>query len=181
MNVILIRKLTLKMRLFYILETTKIMGRKKKYRIIIPAKVREHLAVHFQQDLPGSKFYSNSPDELLDKALCLFPETFREAKPDEDGRIRISLAFPKEIGVSNVVSIEELTDKEKMRIKTVDRNGMKVRSVKTDRIIPTHECQLILSSDWQLVTMFPGELAPPLPASPDIPDEYWDNHVFIEP
>ena len=57
------------------------MGRKKKYRIIIPAKVREHLVVHFQQDLPGSKFYSNSPDELLAEALCLFPETLREAKP----------------------------------------------------------------------------------------------------
>ena len=150
----------------------------KKY---ISKGVCEHLAAHFQQDLPGSKFYCKSPEDLLDEAMCLFPKTFRDAMPDDDGRIRISLTFPKEIGVSNVVNIDELTDEEKERIEIIDRNGKKVRSVKTDRIIPTHECQIILSNDWHLITMFPGEMAPPLPDSPDIHDEYWDNHVFIEP
>lgn len=113
--------------------------------------------------------------------MGLFPKAFCKAKPDDDGRIRISLTFPREIGVSNVVSVDELTDEEKSRIETIDRNGKKVRSVKTGRIIPTHKCQIILSNDWQLITMFPGEMAPPLPDSPDIHDEYWDNHIFIEP
>lgn len=153
----------------------------KKNRIYISPEVREHLVSHFQQDLPGSKFYSESPEDLLEEALRLFPETFHEAKPDADGRIRISLTFPREIGVSNVVSIDELTDEEKERIEIIDRNGTIVRSVKTGRVIPTRECQIILSEDWHLITMFPGELAPPLPDSPDIPDEYWDHHVFIEP
>ena len=153
----------------------------KKNRIYISPEVREHLVSHFQQDLPGSKFYSESPEDLLEEALRLFPETFREAKPNTDGRIRISLTFPREIGVSNVVSIDELTDEEKERIEIIDRNGTIVRSVKTGRVIPTRECQIILSEDWHLITMFPGELAPPLPDSPDIPDEYWDHHVFIEP
>ncbi len=148
--------------------------------IYISPEVHEHLATHFRQDLPGSKFYSESLDDLLEEAMRLFPESFCDAKPDDDGRIRISLIFSKEIGVSNVVSVEELTDEEKDRIEIIDRNGKKVRSVKTDRIIPTRECQIILSNDWQLITMFPGELAPPLPVSPDIHDEYWDNHVFIE-
>ena len=85
------------------------------------------------------------------------------------------------IGVSNVVNVDELTDDEKKQIEIVERNGKKVRSVKTERIILTRECQIILSSDWQLITMFPGELAPPLPESPDIHDDYWDNHVFVEP
>ena len=153
----------------------------KKNRIYISLEVREHLVSHFQQDLPGSKFYSESPEDLLEEALRLFPETFHEAKPDADGRIRISLTFPREIGVSNVVSIDELTDEEKERIEIIDRNGTIVQSVKTGRVIPTRECQIILSEDWHLITMFPGELAPPLPDSPDIPDEYWDHHVFIEP
>jgi hypothetical protein len=113
--------------------------------------------------------------------MRLFPKTFHEAKPEDDGRIRISLTFPREIGISNVVSIDELTEEEKKRIEIIDRSGRKVRSVKTDRIIPTRDCQLILSSDWHLITMFPGEMAPPLPDSPDIHDEYWDHHVFIEP
>lgn len=148
-------------------------------RIKISSDVRIHLASHFQQDLPGSKFYAESPEALLEKAQQTFPEAFEQAKPDADGRYRISLTFPEEIGVSNVVSIDELTDDERKRIEIVDRQGRMVRSVKTDRIIPTHECQIILSSDWQLITMFPGEMAPPLPPSPDVHDDYWDSHVFI--
>ena len=155
--------------------------RRNKPHYTISQEVHEHLALHFKQDMPGSKFYSESPEGLLEEAMRLFPEIFRKAKPDDDGRIRISLTFPREIGVSNVVSVDELTDEEKNRIEIVDRSGKKVRSVKTDRTIPTHKCQIILSNDWQLITMFPGEMAPPLPDSPDIHDEYWDNHVFIEP
>lgn len=150
-------------------------------KIRISPETREHLAAHFQQDIPGSKFYCNSPEELLEEAMRLFRKSFRKAKPDDDGRIRISLNFPRDIGVSNVVSVDELTDDEKKRIEIVDRKGTEVRSVKINRTIPTNECQIILSEDWCLITMFPGELAPPLPASPDIPDEYWDNHVFVEP
>ena len=149
--------------------------------ITIPSEVKKHLASHFQPDLPGSKFYSESPEDLLEEIMRLFPESFHDAKPDADERIRVSLTFPREIGISNVVSIDELTDEEKKQIEVVDRNGKKVRSVKTDRIIPTHECQIILSKDWQLITMFPGEMAPPLPDSPNTHDDYWDNHVFIEP
>ena len=151
-----------------------------KNNIYISQEVRLHLATHFQNDLPGSKFFADTPEALLELAQQLFPEIFSNAKPDVDGRYRISLTFPEEIGVSNVVSVDELKDEEKDRIGIIDRQGKKVRSVKTDRIIPTHECQIILSEDWQLITMFPGEMAPPLPPSPDIHDDYWDCHVFIE-
>ena len=157
------------------------MDSNNQCNIVISPEVRAHLATHFQQDLPGSKFYAKSPEELLDRATELFPEKFREALPDADGRYRISLTFPEEIGVCNVVSLDELTDEEKDGIEIVDRQGRKVRSVKTERAIPTNDCQIILSEDWHLITMFPGEMAPPLPDSPDIHDEYWDNHVFVEP
>ena len=153
----------------------------KQDKIHISKDVRSHLVTHFQQDFPGSKFYASSPEDLLNIAWKLFSETFNNVKPDEDGRIRISLTFPYDIGVSNVVNIDSLTQEERERIEIVDRQGRKVRSVKTDRIIPTKECQIVFSSDWHLITMFPGELAPPLPASPDIHNDYWDNHVFIEP
>lgn len=149
--------------------------------VTITQKVKNHLATHFQQGQPGSKFYCGSPEDLLEQAMRLFPESFREAKPDDGGRIRISLQFSEDIGTSNVVSISELTQEEKSHIEVIDRQGRMVRSVKTDRVIPTRECQIILSSDWQLITMFPGEMAPPLPPSPDIHDDYWDSHVFINP
>lgn len=162
-----------KMRKFLCIARTK--------RIIIPKEVREHLVTHFRQGLPGSKFYSSSPEILIDEAMRLFPETFSNTKPGSDGKIKLSIVFPGEIGVSNVMSIDELTDEEKDRIEIIDRNGKMVRSVKTGRVVPTRECQIILSEDWHLITMFPGEMAPPLPDSPDVPDDYWDNHVFIEP
>lgn len=151
-----------------------------KNNIYISQEVRQHLATHFQHDLPGSKFFADTPEALLEMAQQLFPETFENAKPDADGRYRISLTFPEEIGVSNVVSIKELTEEERSRIVIIDRQGRKVRSVKTDRVIPTRECQIILSEDWHLITMFPGEMAPPLPLSTDIHDDYWDKHIFIE-
>ena len=150
-------------------------------RIRISNEVRSHLALHFQKELPGSKFFADSPDVFLNLAQQLFPKVFSSAKPDYDGRIRISLIFPNKIGISNVVHINELSDDEKRRIEIIDRDGKKVRRVKIDRIIPTNECQIILSTNWDLITMFPGEMAPPLPASPDIPNEYWDQHLFTEP
>lgn len=155
------------------------MSKNRKVIIITP-EVREHIATHFKQDLSGSKFFCHSPEELLDKSMVLFPEKFSNATPDDDGRIRISLTFPEEIGVSNVVNINDLTEEEKNHIEIIDRQDKKVRSVKTERNIPTHDCQIVLSEDWQLITMFPGELAPPLPDSPYIHDKYWDAHVFIE-
>ena len=149
--------------------------------ISISQEVRIHLDLHFGTKKTGSKFFCESPEEFLTEAMRMFPKKYQDAQPDPDGRYRISLTFPNEIGVGNVVSIDELTDEEKGWIEIVDRQGSKVRSVKTDRVIPTHECQIILSENWQLITMFPGDMAPPLPDSPDIHDDYWDNHVFIEP
>ena len=148
-------------------------------KIKISNEVRSHIDIHFHSDLTGSKFYAKTPDALLEMALQLFPESFSSASPDADGRVRVSLCFPYDIGVSNVVHIDELSDDEKKRIIVVDRNGVKVRCAKIERIFPTKECQLIFSSSWDLITMFPGEMAPPLPISPQVHDCYWDNHVFV--
>lgn len=153
-----------------------------KRHILIHNETREHVMIHFSENAIGSKFNNRyTLDSLIEEIENSFPKTLMYAKPDQDGRYRISLTFPEEIGVSNVVSIDELTEEEQQRIEIVDRQGKKVRSVKTDRTISTHDCQIIMSSDWYLITMFPGEMAPPLPDSPDIHDDYWDNHVFIEP
>ena len=150
-------------------------------RPFISHEVREHLASHFGTTLPGSKFYSNSPDLMLERLIQTFPDAFMYSRADADGRIRIHFEFTEPIGESNVVCINELTEEEKSTIRIVDRNGIPVRCATSSRVIPTCHCCTVFTSDWQLITMFPGEMAPPLPESPDIHDEYWDNHVFIEP
>lgn len=154
----------------------------KKKHIIITDNCREHLMHHFSKDTIGSKFDNKyTLDTLVSEIEKQFPKTLKYAKPDENGRYHISLTFSEVIGMSNVISIDELTNEEKKKIEIVDRQGKKVRSVKTDRFFPTRDCQIVLSADWRLITMFPGEMAPPLPDSPYIHDEYWDTHVFIEP
>lgn len=153
----------------------------KPNRPSISNSVREHLALHFGTSTLGSKFYATSPDLMLERLVQTFPDAFTYSRPDADGRIRIHFELPEPIGESNVVCIDELTEEEKASIHIVDRNGTLVRCAKSSRVIPTCHCCAIFTSDWQLITMFPGEMAPSLPESPDIHDEYWDNHVFIEP
>jgi len=53
------------------------------FSIKISDEVRAHLSTHFQKDLPGSKFYAESPEDLLNMAQQLFPEIFSSAKPEE--------------------------------------------------------------------------------------------------
>ena len=57
---------------------------KMSNNIYISREVHKHLASHFQQDQPGSKFYCESPEDLLEEGMRLFPGIFQEAKPDND-------------------------------------------------------------------------------------------------
>jgi hypothetical protein len=148
--------------------------------IILSDEVREHLKRHFGNDLPGSKFEMESPEQLLQAVLDRFSEKVAGSVADDQGIKIVSVKFEKEIGTSNVVPIDELTEEELATLQTVPRGETMARCAKSNRVFPTCECQLIMDSENNLITAYPGELAPPLPDSPDIHDEYWDNHVFIE-
>lgn len=148
--------------------------------ITLDDAVREHLRRHFDGDLPGSKFYAQSVEELLQVALDRFPHAIASAQPDDDDIKVVSLQFEKEIGTSNVVPINMLTPEELSTMQVVPRGETMARSVISNRMFPTRLCQLILDGDNRLITAYPGEAAPPLPPTPDIHDPYWDNHVFIQ-
>lgn len=147
--------------------------------IKVTDEVREHLSAHFSQEQPGSKFFCDSPESVIKTAMLQAPEKFQNALPDSDGRYRLSVIFPEPIGVSNIISLSDLTLDERERIQIVNRNGKLVRALRTDRVITTCECQFVFSSDYHLITMYPGEFAPPLPSSLEEPSEFWDNHIFI--
>lgn len=142
--------------------------------------VREHLRRHFDGDLPGSKFYFATPDELLQLVLDKFPSLIANAAPNADGIKVVSLGFDKAIGTSNVVPIDDLTAEERATLRVVPRGETLARCATSRRVFPTSECTLIIDSRGNLITAYPGQVAPPLPLSPDIPDPYWDCHVFIE-
>ena len=120
----------------------------------------------------GSMFFAQSPAEILTTAATTYPHIFKEAKLDPiDGRKRLSFVFDHEIGLCNVVALTDLTPEE--------RDGIVVRIVHTTRTFPTRECQIILSSDNVVITMFPGPMAPPLPRKGNHSD-FWEGHVFIK-
>lgn len=141
----------------------------------------KHLQRHFDTEMPGSKFNIRPPERLLQAIVDHFPDTIRRATINESGCKIVSIVFPFNIGYSNVVLLDDLTEDELSTLRVIQRGETKARCISSQRIIPTKECQLILDEHNSVITIYPGELAPPLPASPDIHDEYWDNHVFIEP
>ena len=161
--------------------------------VTIPDEVRQHLSLHFSTEDTGSKFHAASPEALLADAMTLAQPLFLQTPADGDGRLRIAVTFPHPIGVSNVVCLADLTDEERATITIRQRETKRVRVATSARVITTNLCQFVLiqlaKNDTDnasvecrrllLITMYPGEAAPPLPNSPDIPDSYWDNHLFI--
>lgn len=152
-------------------------------RIKITDGVLSHLENHFKPGVPGSKFNSDSPLRLLEEAIRIDPRKFKDATPESDNRARIAITFPHEIGFNNVVSIKDLTEAEKKTITVIKRDDKYARVATSDKEFPTAECQFILElsgEDWYLITMYPGEQAPPLSDSADEFPDYWKEHVFIE-
>jgi len=149
--------------------------------IFLSKEVKKHLQRHFNSAMPGSKFIGDSPEQLLQVIVDNYPRIIRNTSINENKCKVVSITFPYDIGSCNVVSINDLTADELLTLKEVQRDATLVRCVSCARIIPTRECQLILDEKNNIITAYPGEMAPPLPDSPDIHDEYWDNHVFIEP
>lgn len=147
--------------------------------LILTDEVRVHLMRHFSDLLPGSKFSVGPPERLLQTIVDRFPETISNATVNNGCKI-VSLTFPFNIGTCNVIPLTELTPEEQSTLHLEHRGESIVRCAISSRQFPTDSCQLILDDKNQVITVYPGELAPPLPSSPDIPDPYWDKHVFIK-
>lgn len=140
----------------------------------------EHVKRHFPgSDDTGSVFFAKTPMEILTKAATLFPQAFKEAKPDIDNRIRLSLSLGEEVGICNVVDIAELTSEELLTVTEEERDDCVVKTVTSNRTFPTKEFQIILAEDFTVITIFPGPMAPPLPPKGEA-SEFWDSHVFIK-
>lgn len=133
-------------------------------------------AIDGQLRMPGSKFlrtFALSPQEAVARLQRDFPESFTALHPGTDGRVRRS-------GTTGA----ELTPAERATVRNILRNGCPVRTVRTSRTISTGACQLILErtgeAGYALRTLFPGELAPPLPLPGQVPDPFWATHLLIE-
>ena len=123
-----------------------------------------------QLRMPGSKFlrsFARSPEEAVARLQRDFPGSFTALRPEADGRVRLSFRYDEPVGTSGLASDAELTPAERATVRSILRNGCPVRTVRTSRTITTGTCQLVLErtgeAGYALRTLFPGELAPPLP------------------
>ncbi|OUN76893.1 hypothetical protein B5G09_07945 [Alistipes sp. An54] len=136
----------------------------------------------------GSKFFvsfARSPQMVVEKLIGMFPRRFEHASVDVDGRVRLSFDCKENIGTQKIIDETELMVEERLTIREEKRGGYCVRTVQTDRMIPTRICQLILTINdgdvetGYLCSLFPGELAPPLFSPEGGLDPYWKTHLFI--
>ena len=141
-----------------------------------------------QLEKPGSKFYpdfAKSVSDVIDRISGARPDLFLDdtcIPCDGEMKACISVVFPFPIGTKGVVHISELSKEELSTMTTELRNGLVVRKVYVDSLSETDECQLIMRKDrdsWRVLTVYPGEFAPPLPRNGES-DPYWDEHCFIE-
>lgn len=144
-------------------------------------------AIDGQLRMPGSKFlrtFALSPQEAVARLQRDFPESFTALHPGADGRVRLSFRYDAPVGTSGLAADAELTPAERAAVRNILRNGCPVRTVRTSRTISTGVCQLILDrtgeAGYALRTLFPGELAPPLPLPGEAPDPFWATHLLIE-
>ena len=142
-------------------------------------------AIDGQLRMPGSKFlrtFALSPQEAVARLQRDFPESFTALHPGTDGRVRLSFRYVTIPGFYD--DVRELTPAERATVRNILRNGCPVRTVRTSRTISTGACQLILErtgeAGYALRTLFPGELAPPLPLPGQVPDPFWATHLLIE-
>jgi hypothetical protein len=101
-----------------------------------------------------------------------------------DSKINMMLKFPMTIGTTNVIQIDNEYD-----VKFVQRGIHKVPVI--EGVLPkeTNICSLViqtyeLGKIWNIVTAFPGDMAPPYPNEKQstkehqISEDYWKSHAF---
>ena len=146
--------------------------------------------------MTGSKFnegFAINPIALCEKILTgykSFPKTIIERETTID----IVISYPQEtyksgIGLDGIININELSEKEKLNIKTKTREGFPIKML-SKKQKPTWELNILLDNNpdnkYFTKTIFPGKYAPPFPnkeiqAKSEfiISFEFWDKHIFL--
>ncbi|MFR9594006.1 MAG: hypothetical protein SNI57_05595, partial [Rikenellaceae bacterium] len=142
-------------------------------------QIAEQLAV------VGSKFYASfadSPQLVIDNLSAKFGDILVAAKWDDDCRCRMSFDLGCVVGSRNVVNVSELSQTELATIRNEQRGDFTIRVASSLRTFESSMCNLVVGGGCQtpqLITMFPGLMAPPLTAN-IMEDIFWSKHVFVQ-
>jgi len=153
------------------------------------------LEIDEQLALSGSKFfpeYAKNPYELWDLIIThpAFPEYF--FRKWEKEKLVFELLYDKNkysngIGTNALINLKDLDPDETSGVEIFYRDRVALKRIMLKRIIPTWKICIIMGNEKNpfLITLFPGEYAPPLPDKENQNKQeysenmiFWNEHVF---
>jgi hypothetical protein len=171
-------------RIFYCLKHLKKLNKQTNDYLI--EKGHDLIEIQQQIGLIGSKFFSSfcqSPIELYDKITDRVPSKIIH---QENGNVTYCYTFEENIGFDSIIAISELNSKERNSIVLENRNQYEVKVIRKNKRNGTKKLNVVFQKNSnEIITMFPGIYAPPLPAAWMnkeellIANEFWEKHVFI--
>ena len=168
----------------HILRHLKILSPEFRSRLLGSGFSEEEI-LH-SMNIPGSKFLSSvlsDPFEILE--LLSNQSNYNEIKQANDTTV-LCFDFNFDLGEEAIISINELNNEMQSRIFKKNRNGVMVNVVKMKSLPLTNKLVLVINSNQEIITAFPGRYATPLPYLHFSEDEriqystFWVSHVFIE-
>lgn len=151
-------------RIFYCLKHLKKVNKQTNDYLI--EKGHSLTEIQGQIDLIGSKFFSSfcqSPIELYDKITDRVPSKIIH---QENRNVVYSYTFEENIGYDSIIAICELSSKERKAIEIEKRNHYEVKVIRKNKRNGTKQLNVVFQKNSnEIITMFPGIYAPPLPAA----------------
>lgn len=132
----------------------------------------------------GSKFlpsFCKGPFSLIAQLNTLTPQ---EIIPQRENRVAYLFTFSEPVGTDAIIKIDLLSEDQKKRMLRRERGGVMVWTFPTDSLVYTQNVVLI-AEEHNIITCFPGGLAPSLPSISLSTEEFtkatifWNEHAFI--
>jgi hypothetical protein len=150
-------------------------------------EAKSHLISHFSDALPGSYFDIDvlpNPESVL---AHLSDKTTNQIIVQANGTEVHMYNFDMEIGFDG---IEHLSKINSLDINKFERNGHEINYGLIKRRLPrtSHLCLVVKISNqsYEVLTMFPGKYAPPMPNLNQSTQfylqckDFWDKHILIK-
>lgn len=124
---------------------------------------------------PGSKFFADSVAEVVEAILRNAVKT-----DNVDGKVMVHAIFQQPVGLTGILSEDELTDSMRAGIREDKRGPYTVRTVPCAAMNPTREAHLVMdATTHSVITLFPGCYAPAIPGEGWSASPFWSTHYFI--
>ncbi len=152
--------------------------------------------IEIRLSMTGSKFnesFAKNPI-ALSKIILSGYKSFPKTIIERETTIDIVISYPLDpyksgIGLDGIINIDELSENEKLNIKTKIREGHEIKTL-SKKQNPTWQLNILLDNNpdnkYFIKTIFPGKYAPPFPNKEIqgksefiISFEFWDKHIFL--